>query len=236
MSLLSLSKFAFACGVFAFLSSCPGTVEAQERSVADIAIGFDNMIVGEPPAGFAVALTGGGGSANWIVESHQDATTQTNVVVQTTSEDVNYRFPLCVHENFLASDVDLSVRFRSVSGQIDQAAGLVWRYQDADNYYVVRANALEDNVVLYKMEGAKRKDLKPIGSWLFSYGKKAEVPDGQWSTLRIVSTGKTFAIWLNEVHLFDVEDETFQGAGKVGLWTKADSVTGFDDLNVINLD
>jgi hypothetical protein len=87
-----------------------------------------------------------------------------------------------------AVDVDLSVRFKPISGRVDLAAGLVWRYQNQDNYYIVRANALEDNVVLYKVEGGKRTDL-PLKGEGRTYGKKTDVPANQWSTLRVVANG-----------------------------------------------
>jgi hypothetical protein len=131
-----------------------------------------------------------------------------------------------------AADVDLSVRFRPVSGRVDQAAGLVWRYRDQDNYYIVRANALEDNVVLYKVENGKRTDL-PVRGEGRTYGKKAEVPSGQWSSLRVVAHGRLFEVHFNGAKLYEVEDATFSQPGKVGVWTKADSVTQFDDLTVV---
>ena len=129
------------------------------------------------------------------------------------------------------ADVDLSVRFRPVSGRVDQAAGLVWRYQNEDNYYIVRANALEDNVVLYKVQNGQRTDL-PVKGEGRTYGKPAEVPAGQWSTLRVVAAGPRFEVHFNGRKLYEVEDTTFAQAGRVGVWTKADSVTHFDDLTV----
>jgi hypothetical protein len=119
-----------------------------------------------------------------------------------------------------------------VSGRVDQAAGLVWRYRDQDNYYIVRANALEDNVVLYKVENGTRTDL-PVRGEGRTYGKKAEVPSGQWSTLRVVATGPLFDVYFNGSKLYEVEDKTFSQPGQVGVWTKADSVTQFDDLTVL---
>ncbi len=201
-----------------------------------ISMAFDHMETGLAPAGFSLALTGKGGPATWFIQAHDVEAGMSNVVVQTSSEQTNYRFPLCIYDDFMAKDSELSVRFKPISGQIDQAAGLVWRYQDADNYYVVRANALENNVVLYKMENGKRSDLKPEGARFFSYGAKAPVPGKQWSTLRVVINGDRFTVWLNNEHLFDVEDDTFRAAGKVGLWTKADSVTAFDDLTIKSFD
>jgi 3-keto-disaccharide hydrolase len=137
-----------------------------------------------------------------------------------------------VADGTAATDVDLSVRFKPVSGTGDQAAGLVWRYRDQDNYYIVRANALESNVVLYKVENGKRSDLDPKGSGPFAYGRKAQVASGVWGTLRVVARGPLFQVFLNGEKLFEVEDETFTGAGPVGVWTKADSVTYFDDLEL----
>jgi hypothetical protein len=124
------------------------------------------------------------------------------------------------------------VRFKPISGRVDQAAGLVWRYENQDNYYIVRANALEHNVVLYKVENGKRTDLPLVGAGR-TYGKKTEVPAAQWSTLRVTAIGRRFEVFLNGTKLYEVEDSTFTQAGKVGVWTKADSVTQFDDLTVV---
>jgi len=106
----------------------------------------------------------------------------------------------------------------------------VWRWRDADNYYVVRANALEDNVVLYKTVNGKRSSLQVKGR-MFGYGVDSDVPAGKWSALRVEFTGKLFTVSFNGKQLFQVEDETFKDAGAVGLWTKADSVTLFDDFS-----
>jgi hypothetical protein len=140
-----------------------------------------------------------------------------------------------VYDDLTATDVDVSVRFKPVSGKVDRGAGIVWRYQDENNYYVVRANALEDNVVAYKVENGKRSNIgvKGAGS---AYGVKTAIPSGQWSNLRVVADGDLFEIYSNGRKLFEVEDATFAEAGRVGLWTKADSVTHFDDLTIVRLD
>jgi len=97
---------------------------------------------------------------------------------------------------------------------------------------VVRANALEDNVVMYKLENGKRSDIDPVGSGFFAYGKKANVVTSEWQQLRVVVKGNYFEVYLNDKHLFDVEDDTFTASGKIGLWTKADAYTLFDDLSI----
>ncbi len=201
-----------------------------------VTIDFEGMEAGVSPAGFSVVLTGKGSRAIWTVEERLIGTQTSKVLIQASAEETNNRFPLCVYGGFSAKNLELSVRFLTLSGRVDQAAGLVWRYQDKNNYYVVRANALEDNVVLYKMENGKRSDLKPVGAGLFSYGAKVPILANQWGTLGVVITDERFAVYLNGEHLFDVEDKTFQNAGKVGLWTKADSITAFDNLAIKSTD
>jgi hypothetical protein len=192
---------------------------------------FDKDKIGALPKDFTTVLTGSGREGAWIVVKDDASPDQKNALAQTDADSTSYRFPVCVYEKLSARDLDLSVKFKPVSGRKDQAAGLVWRYRDKDNYYVVRANALESNVVLYKVQNGKREDL-PLKSEGRTYGKKAKVPSGQWSTLRVTAKGNLFTVFLNGEKLYEVEDGTFVEAGKVGLWTKADSVTYFDDLKV----
>jgi Domain of Unknown Function (DUF1080) len=192
---------------------------------------FDKDKIGALPNDFITALTGSGREGVWAVVKDDASPGQKNALAQTDADATSYRFPVCVYEKLSAKDVDLSVKFKPVSGKKDQAAGLVWRYRDKDNYYVARANALENNVVLYKVQNGKREDL-PLKGEGRTYGRKASVPSGQWSMLRVTAKGDLFTVFLNGEKLYEVEDVTFAEAGKVGLWTKADSVTYFDDLKV----
>src|SRR5215510_4908922 len=195
-------------------------------------IDFNKDKAGEPPKGFSTSLTGQGKAGVWVVTKDEASPNQGNVLAQTDADATGYRFPLCVHDGVTTKDADVSVKFKPVSGMKDQAAGVVWRYRDKDNYYIVRANALENNVVLYKVQNGKREDL-PLKGVGRAYGKKAKVLSGQWSALRVTAKGDLFTVWLNGQKLYEVEDRTFIEAGKVGLWTKADSVTYFDDLKVV---
>lgn len=195
-------------------------------------IDFESDKVGQAPAAFAFALTGSGRPGVWSVRKDEAAPDRGNVLAQADADHTSYRFPVAVFNDVTAKDVDISVRFRPVSGGVDQAAGVVWRYQDANNYYIVRANALEGNVVLYKVENGKRTDLPVKGSGR-TYGKKADVPKNAWSQMGVTVRGPLFTVSLNGQGLYEVEDATFAGAGKVGVWTKADSVTYFDDLTVV---
>jgi Domain of Unknown Function (DUF1080) len=193
--------------------------------------GFDKDKIGALPKDFTTALTGSGREGVWTVVKDDASPGQKNALAQTDADATSYRFPVCVYEKLSARDVDLSVKFKPVSGKKDQAAGLIWRYRDKDNYYVARANALENNVVLYKVQNGKRADL-PLKGEGRTYGKKAKVPSGQWSALRVTAKGNLFTVFLNGEKLYEVEDRTFAEAGKIGLWTKADSVTYFDDLQI----
>lgn len=214
----------------------PSTAEASAApSPAATRFTFEEDPIGEAPQGFTPAHSGRGAPGRWTVIDADDAPSGTRVVAQLSDDTTSYRFPLLTLDEISAADVDLSVAGKAVSGATDQAIGLVWRYRDADNYYVVRANALEGNVVLYKMENGKRSDLDIVGA-TNTYGVDAEVPPRSWVRLRVVAKGDLFVVDLGGEELFRVQDRTFAEPGKVGLWTKADSVTWFDDLAVEALD
>jgi hypothetical protein len=212
--------------LFMALAALGATVVVQG---ATRKVDFSDDAAGQPPRGFEFGYTAKAGApGKWIVEAEGT----NKYLAQVDADNTRARFPVAVVSDISAADIDLSVRFRPISGRVDQAAGLVWRYRDQDNYYIVRANALEDNVVLYKVEKGTRTDL-PVKGEGRTYGKKTEVPARQWSTLRVVASGRLFEVYFNGTKLYDVEDTTFTQPGKVGVWTKADSVTQFDDLTIV---
>ena len=177
-------------------------------------------------------MTHQGGAPRWEVLANDSAPSKPNVFAQVSSDATAGRFPLAIYDKARLKDGALSVRFKTVSGTTDQAAGLVWRYRDPENYYIVRANALEDNVVLYKVENGQRMALAPKGTPSKTYGVKHRVPKQAWNTLGVRFEGGVFTVSFNGQELFEVDDSTFSEAGKVGLWTKADSVTWFDDFDI----
>jgi len=202
------------------------------ESTAPTVVDFESGDPGRVPSGFTIALTGRGQAPAWVVQEDATAPSGKKVLVQTSTDTTGSRFPLCIYDPVSVADVSLSVRFKPVGGTVDRAAGLVWRYRNPDNYYLVRANALEGNVVLYKVEDGKRSALRPVGGGMFSYGTRATVAKDAWQTLEVRAVGSRFSVFLNGQPLFEVEDATFRATGKVGLWTKADSVTAFDDLTI----
>jgi hypothetical protein len=185
---------------------------------------FETDQVGAAPKCWTATLTGKGHS-KWTVERDETAPSRLRVLKQSGQAT----FPLLLKDDTTIEDGFLEVRFKAVAGSEDRAAGLVWRARDANNYYVVRANALEDNVVLYKTVNGVRSALDIVGR-KGGYGVTISVPANRWHSLRIDFKGTRFGASYNGTRLFEVEDETFKNAGKFGLWTKADSVTLFDQI------
>jgi hypothetical protein len=209
-------------------TSGSGTPQQAGKPTATKHFDFKDAPFGKTPDGFTAALTGGGAAVSWVVtEDTSTPDKDGRVLVQTSADPTDHRFPLCVYNDLLAKDVDVSARFKAVAGKVDQAAGLVARYRDKDNYYVVRANALEDNVRLYKVEKGDRKQFA---------GASAKVAPGRWHDLKLSAKGSHFQVWFDGKMLFEADDTTFGDAGKAGLWTKADSLTHFDDLTIDSYD
>jgi hypothetical protein len=196
-------------------------------SAAAQTVTFDAAKAGEPPSGWTTAITGSG-EARWAVETDATAPSAPQVLQQ-SGQVPKPSFPLCLLDAPVLRNGFVEVQFKTVSGTNDQAAGVVWRAKDAQNYYVCRANALEDNVVLYQVADGKRTALDIVGR-KGGYGVEAKVAPARWQTLRVEFAGPRFKVWLEGRLLFEVEDARFAEAGKVGLWTKADSVTLFDDF------
>jgi hypothetical protein len=206
-------------------------IAAAAFSAQVVTVDFNKGKPGQAPSGFSTALTGKGLPGKWVVMKDDAFPDRGNILAQTDGDPTDYRFPVIVYDGLTAKDVDVSVKFKPVSGRGDQGAGIVWRYRDKDNYYIVRANALEGNVVLYKVQNGIRTDL-PLKGAGRTYGMTEKVPSGQWGTLRVVARGNLFEVYHDGKKLYEVEDDTFKEAGKAGVWTKADSVIYFDDLQI----
>ena len=216
-------KRIFAAVALAGTIACMGTAGLTQTGVIMIAI--DKMTVGAAPADFEFARTGQGGPAQWTVTA--DATASGGHAIEQTSADrTDYRFPLAIHQKTSAQNVNLTVHFKAVAGKVDQAGGIAVRLSDADNYYVVRANALEDNVRFYRVVKGRREELE---------GHNTKVTANEWHQLGLRAEGDRFTITFDGKQLFTATDRTFTGAGKVALWTKADSVTRFDRIEIKTL-
>ncbi len=183
---------------------------------------FDDNKPNEPPPGFQSAFTGKGEPGLWVVKKIEHAPSADNVVVQTRLDTTDYRFPLLILDNVSYKDLMVCVRFQAVSGKTDQAGGLAFRYKDNNNYYVLRANALENNVRLYTVINGNRKQIA---------GKNTKVTRGEWHLLKVICKANKIQCFFDNVLVIETADGTFD-SGSAGLWTKADSQTFFDDLVV----
>ncbi len=195
----------------------------QETAGKQFVYNFDTDTAGQMPSKFHSAKTGGGGQERWAVTTDPTAPSKPNVVAQTSTDQTDYRFPLLISDEGSFQDLDVSVKFKAVSGSIDRAGGLVFRLKDANNYYIVRANALENNYRLYHVVNGRRSQFA---------GANLKVTSGEWHELRVEAVGNKITCYYDGNKKIEATDDTFKDEGKVGLWTKADSVTHFDDLKV----
>ncbi len=179
-------------------------------------INFDNFKTGDPPSGWTATKTGSG-QAKWTIEKDDTAPSKPNVLKQ--SGEATY--PVCIKDDTNLKDGFVEVKFKPISGKEDQAGGVIWRAKDANNYYIARANALEDNVTIYHTIQGRRTEKKRASM---------KVATNQWHTLRVEFQNNHFTVMFDGKKALEWDDDTFKDAGKVGVWTKADSVTLFDDF------
>jgi len=180
-------------------------------------INFDDATPDAPPPGWTATKTGKG-EAKWEIVADDSAPSKPNALKQ--SGEATY--PVCIKDDSSLKDGFVEVKFKPISGKEDQAGGVIWRCKDADNYYISRANALEDNVTIYHTVNGKRSEKKRINT---------KVASNKWHTLRVDFKDNYFVVTFDGKRAFVWKDDTFKEAGKVGLWTKADSTTIFDDFS-----
>jgi hypothetical protein len=189
---------------------------AEVSAMAEDTVTFEADAIGAAPKGWTATKTGRG-QPKWSVEQDPTAPSKSRVVKQSGQAD----YPLLLKDGTEIKDGFIQIKFKAIAGSEDRAAGVVWRARDANNYYVVRANALEDNVVLYKTVEGVRGPLDIVGR-KGGYGLDVPVPANEWLSLRLEFKGSRFRVIYSGRPLFEVEDLTFRDAGKIGLWTKAD--------------
>jgi hypothetical protein len=196
-------------------------VAAEEKART---IQFKKDDVGKVPSGWKADKTGKGDGSIWKVVADETAPSKTGYALAQTAESPGPMFNLCVADDTKYQDVEVSVAFKANKGEKDQGGGIVWRYQDANNYYVARMNPLEDNFRVYKVVAGKRaKEFQSA---------EVKVKPGEWHVLKVTMQGNHIQCYLDGKKHLDVKDDTFKEAGKVGLWTKADAQTSFDEFKV----
>jgi hypothetical protein len=204
--------------LFGLSVGCEGTPQARYQVGDRNAVAgqveewtFDKDAVGKP-VGAEVF------SGTWEVKAESDAPTPPNVLCQSATAE----FPAIRFGDKVYADLVATVRFKPISGKDDRAAGIIFRVQDANNYYILRTNALEDNVYFFRFASGSRSSIK---------SESAKVPSGQWQELKLEVEGNRFRGYLDGRLVVEATDDAYK-VGGVGLWTKADSVTCFDDFRV----
>jgi hypothetical protein len=188
---------------------------------------FEDGAVGKLPPGWIAAKGGKGDGSVWQIAEDKTAPKGPKVLAQTAAGPSSL-FNLCVADKSSYTDLDLTVSFKAIAGKKDQGGGPMWRYQDADNYYIVRMNPLENNFRLYKVVAGKRLQLATAEDVILA--------DGKWHTIRVVHKGERIQCFLNAKMHFDMKDDTLKTAGKIGVWTKADAQTYFDNIVIRMVD
>jgi hypothetical protein len=215
------SLIAFALPLTLALGPAPA---AEPKTVF---VPFARADLGQLPADWKAEKTGSGAGSAWkLVRDETDPAK--DIVLAQTAAGPNALFNLCVYQKVSCKDVELRVAFKAVKGENDQGGGFVWRYQDADNYYVARMNPLEDNYRFYKVVAGKRTQL--------ATKEGLKVPAGTWHTLAVRMAGDRVECLLDNKKQLEAKDDTFTKPGKVGLWTKADAQTYFANFMVRDLD
>lgn len=210
----------------AVLAVAGGAAAWAQIPPGDLLVDFEAFTTGPAGAACDPGLTGGGGPVDWQIVADATAPAGANVLTELSGDRTGSRFPLCLFPGFSAANVEVAVAFRPVAGTVDQAAGLIVRAVDPDNYYIARANALEANVRLYKVENGLRTQLA---------GTSIPIATGEWRTLGMRIVGDRVEVLLDGVVLFETTDQTFGASGAVGVWTKADSLTHFDRFSALAL-
>lgn len=201
-----------------------GVVMADGPRAVEIA--FEDATVGAVPKRWTVARTGAGAGSEWKVVEDKTAPKGPRALAQ-VAESPKAVFNLCVADDTNFKDVEVTVAFKAVKGIVDQGGGVVWRYADANNYYIARYNPLENNYRVYKVVDGKRTQL--------ATKEDLKAPAGEWHTLNIQMRGNEVVCSMDGKEHLKAKDDTFAKSGKVGLWTKADAQTYFDDFRAKEL-
>lgn len=209
-----LEKLRWAA-LAAVLSTVPAQGWAQTITFADVPLG-------ERPNTIEPMLSGNGKTGRWEVVGDNDAAGG-KALAQLDPDPTSYRFPLAIYMPTVPADVEVTIGFKAISGKVDQAAGVVVRLQSPQNYYIARANALEGNVRFYRVVGGKREQLASADR---------KISTGAYHKLTLRAQGARFTVLFDGEQLFTATDSTFRAPGKVALWTKADSVTRFDRIDI----
>ena len=213
----SLPSFVRLAILALLLASAPASAQTPA-----VVISFNDMTTGQPPLGFTTGLGGTGASSIWRIEDDARAP-RGKVLIQKSTDSSSMRYPICMYDSIRTLNADVTTTFNIVSGKIDQVAGIALRVTDEGNYYLARASAKDNAVTLSRFVGGSGSDLTSTS---------VKVPAGTWQTLRFKIDRERLTVYLNGQQVIEWSDNRHTREGRVGLWTRADAVTMFDDLSI----
>jgi len=205
-------KTVIGCLVLVVFCTVTTAHKAFAQPGDELKFNFDNEEVGKLPADWTAAVS------TWVI-----ALDGNNKAMKQAGKSEGDRFNICVQNKLKYQNLEMEVRIKPLEGEEDQGGGLVWRYQDSKNYYITRANPLENNFRVYRVVNGNRKQMKSAN---------VTMTKGEWFTIKVVTTGNNIDCYYNGQKLLSHSDETFPNAGLVGFWSKADAVSLFDDFRV----
>jgi hypothetical protein len=197
------------------LSVCAGNEAALAQNSPDATVNFDNETIGKLPKDWTAV------TSTWAITNDGS-----NKTLKQTGKSKGEKFNICINNKLKYQNLQIEVRIKPMEGVEDQGGGLVWRYHDAKNYYLARANPLDNNLKVYKVVKGIRKEIKSV---------KLKMKAGEWYTLKVAMIGYTLNCYLNDQKLLSATDTTFPNAGQVGFWSRSDAISLFDDLKIKDL-
>jgi len=190
------------------------------------------MKSGELPAGWMPALTAQGVAEHWIVQHDPTAPSRPNVLARFSKTGMGARYPVCFFDQLTCLDGDISVKMKILSGKEGQDAGVIFRAENANTYYLVRASTREHNIAMFRVQDGRFEPVRVHGSHGFSVGVLRPVKVGDWNLLRVTYKGNQASVYFNHRKVFDANDVTSHAPGRAGVWTNADTVAYFDDFRI----
>ena len=195
-------------------------------------VNFDRLLPGAMPPFWTATATNGGAAPRWEVRRDSHAPTRQNVLALVSPGASESSFPLAIYDHSIFADGDLSVKFRIEGGRKAKSAGIVWRYQDQNNYYLLSFSADENRIVLYRVQDGQIRPIPIVGAKPGQVGVKHEIKTGQWYITRVTFQGSRVRVSFGNRRLFDADDAGIQVPGKTGLWTRAGTLAEFDDYRL----
>ncbi len=220
---MNTSALIVTCFIAALQLSHGAVVAQAEIASPDLVWNFDREQPGTFPGEFSIGtLFDGRPAGDWQILATDRAKSPPHVFAQLMAKGAEHAYKITLVKEIVTSDLNLGVSFLPISGKADMGGGLIWRATDDRNYYLARANPLEQNIRVYRVE-------KGIRHLLQNFDQTIDVR--QWHTLRVTHRGYRVNIFFDDKQVLDLSDKTFH-TGMIGLWTKSDAVTYFDDLQL----